>query len=128
VIRHSCLQDLGLLDERFVFYSEDYDWFKRLKDAGWSVLFCPQAQVVHHWGASSGQRSEWAMSQLYRSKRLYYAKHYGILVEMVLRLGLTARFSAKALLVLAAYPIRRNAARQEMKLQQKLMREMLTEL
>lgn len=99
MIRRQALTDVGLLDEGFAFYSEDYDWFKRLKAAGWQVLFCPSARVIHHWGASSGQRNEWARWQLYRSKRLYTRKHYGVMAELLLRVGLGLRFMAKALVV-----------------------------
>ena len=49
MIRREALDQVGLLDESFLFYSEDYDWFKRLSDAAWQVLFCPKAQVLHYW-------------------------------------------------------------------------------
>ncbi|MFC2023891.1 glycosyltransferase family 2 protein [Chloroflexota bacterium] len=94
VRRETFLQE-GLLDERFPFYSEDDDWFKRLNDAGWQTLFCPQAVVVHHWGASARKRRAWAELQLYRGKRRYYLKHHGILAERLLRAGLVVRFLLK---------------------------------
>lgn len=100
LIRREALTKVGLLDERFVFYSEDYDWFHRLRRAGWQAIYCPQAVITHHWGGSSKMRSEWAERQLYRSKRLYYRKHNGSLGEWVLRCGLSARFLGK---VLASY-------------------------
>ncbi|HSH04652.1 MAG TPA: glycosyltransferase family 2 protein [Anaerolineae bacterium] len=98
LISRTALDEVGLLDEQFGFYSEDYDWFYRLQAAGWQTLFCPQAEIFHHWGASSKMRNEWALKQLYKSKRIYFAKHYGSGTELILRLGLLTRFTAKAII------------------------------
>jgi GT2 family glycosyltransferase len=94
-IKRETVNEVGLLDERFPFYSEDDDWFKRLKDEGWKTLFCPQAEVVHLWGASARKRSGWAALQLYRGKRRYCLKHQGILAERLLRAGFAAKFLLK---------------------------------
>lgn len=123
LIRRAALDQVGLLDEGFAFYSEDYDWFKRLKDAGWQALYCPQAEIVHHWGASSRQRGEWALRQLYRSKRRYFVKHYGTRVERVLCLGLILRFAAKMGVALVLYPVSRGKAAQQARLYFRLMQD-----
>lgn len=128
LIRRAALEQVGLLDESFEFYSEDYDWFKRLKDAGWQALYCPRAEIVHHWGASSRQRSEWALRQLYRSKRRYFAKHHGARTEQILRLGLACRFAAKIGLVLASYPLRRAEALRQARLYGRLFHDMRSAL
>jgi GT2 family glycosyltransferase len=125
LIRRETLQATGLLDETYVFYSEDYDWFKRAHDAGWQVLFCPHAQVMHHWGASSRQSSDWSISQLYRSKRLYFIKHYGRNAEKVLRGGLCVRFAVKYGLAVLAYPMQAPASQATMRRCRILIREML---
>lgn len=125
MIRREALEQVGLLDERFEFYSEDYDWFKRLKDAGWQTIYCPQAQIVHHWGASSSQRSEWSLRQLYRSKRLYFAKHYGAAAETMLRVGLIGRFTLKWLVGAAKYPFNRQSSSHQRTLYRRLIQDML---
>ena len=123
LIRRTVLDQVGPLDESFHFYSEDYDWFKRLKDAGWKALYCPQAEIMHHWGASSSQSSQWAISQLYRSKRIYFAKHYGPTAEALLRLGLALRFGLKLLILIIVWPLRRGTALQ-IRQQQQLIKDM----
>jgi len=95
LLRRAAIEAIGPLDERFEFYSEDYDYFKRLKDGGWAALFCPSARVYHRWGASSAQRPEWAMRQLYRGKRLYFAKHASPAAESLVRLAFLVRFGGK---------------------------------
>jgi hypothetical protein len=128
LIRREALQTTGLLDETYAFYSEDYDWFKRAHDAGWQILFCPSAQVMHHWGASSRQSSDWSITQLYRSKRLYFFKHYGRNAEKMLRSGLCVRFAVKYGLAALAYPIRTPASQATMRRCRILIREMLRPL
>lgn len=125
LIRRATLEQVGVLDESFIFYSEDYDWFKRAKDAGWDVLFCPEPRVKHHWGASSSQKSDWSLRQLYNSKRVYFAKHYGRAAESGLRLGLMVRFMLKWLLAFITFPLQPERSRQQARSQAKLMRVML---
>ena len=121
LIRRKVLEKVGLLDEQFLFYSEDYDWFRRIKKAGWWAIFCPQAEVIHYWGGSSKKNNEWALSQLYRSKRIYFAKQGGPLSESILRLGLTVRFAAK--LAVASLPGRNSTM---VHTYRRLIREMMT--
>ncbi len=125
--RRTAQQDVGELDERFIFYSEDYDWFKRMQETGWSVMFCPAAHVKHHWGASSSMRSEWADSQLFRSKRLYFRKHFGNRTEHLLRIGLWLRFFAKLMIASLIYPLRPRWAKSQVRRNNLLMQEMITE-
>lgn len=100
LICRETLIDVGTLDESYWLYSEDYDWFLRVKRAGWRVVHIPSASVVHHWGGSSQHRPLWASCMLYRAKLIYFRKHYGSVSEFVLRLGLSARFAVKTLLQL----------------------------
>jgi GT2 family glycosyltransferase len=99
LIRRVALEQVGLLDEDYLFYSEDYDWFMRLKKVGWQTIFCPQARISHHWGGSSKKNNAWALSHLYRSKRIYFFKHHGFAAKLLLQAGLTLRFLAKWLIL-----------------------------
>lgn len=47
LIRRSALQDVGLYDERIFYGPEDVDLCLRLQQAGWSVVYNPEAVVVH---------------------------------------------------------------------------------
>ena len=53
MVRKKALEQVGLLDERFYIYAEDKDWCKRFSDAGWYVVFNPEAEIIHYGGASS---------------------------------------------------------------------------
>lgn len=125
MIRREALEQVGLLDERFEFYSEDYDYFMRLRQVGWETIFCPQSRIVHHWGASSSQRSEWSLRQLYRSKRLYSAKHQGATAETVLRFGFAVRFAIKWVIGAIRYLLGQPNAYRQMARYRLLMHDML---
>jgi GT2 family glycosyltransferase len=72
----SSIERVGLLDEDFFFYREDYDWCKRFWEQGFPVLIIPKYKVVHHGGASSSAESVRFKSELYRSKLIYWKKYF----------------------------------------------------
>jgi GT2 family glycosyltransferase len=57
-IRKAVLDQVGNWDERYFFYGEDLDFFYRIKEARWKVMFYPKVLALHHKGASSGLRKE----------------------------------------------------------------------
>ena len=50
--RRECLEAVGGFDEGFFLYEEDADLCRRVRAAGWRVLFTPAAEVVHQLGRS----------------------------------------------------------------------------
>ncbi len=51
------------------------DLSRRIRDAGWSVRYLPDATVVHHGGQSTGQSPLDQPRLLWESRLLYYRKH-----------------------------------------------------
>jgi len=70
LLRRKALDEVGLFDEGYWMYMEDLDLCYRFAQAGWLTWYEPGATVVHIKAGSSGQ---------YRSPRLNYAFHYGML-------------------------------------------------
>jgi N-acetylglucosaminyl-diphospho-decaprenol L-rhamnosyltransferase len=56
LVRREALDAVGLFDEGFFMFSEETDWLYRFRQAGWKVLFTPDAEVVHLGGVSHGGR------------------------------------------------------------------------
>jgi GT2 family glycosyltransferase len=52
LVRREATEQVGLFDERYFMFSEEVDWCYRFRQAGWSVVFFPEAEVVHVGGAS----------------------------------------------------------------------------
>lgn len=58
IIRKDVYKEVGGFDDNYFFYGEDLDYFYRIKQAGWKVMFYPKALLRHHKGGSSGLRKE----------------------------------------------------------------------
>jgi len=48
LVRRSCLEDLGGLDEDYFLYYEDVDLCLRARARGWSVWYEPNLTLIHH--------------------------------------------------------------------------------
>ncbi|HAT1820628.1 glycosyltransferase family 2 protein [Legionella pneumophila] len=46
-VRRKTIDDIGLLDAKYFLYCEDYDWFYRVIQGGWKIIFTPQTKVTH---------------------------------------------------------------------------------
>jgi N-acetylglucosaminyl-diphospho-decaprenol L-rhamnosyltransferase len=78
VIRREALDQVGLLDEDFFMYSEDTELCFRLKQAGWQVVYWPEARV-RHWGGYSTSQVRDAMGvEALRSTNRLFRKCYGV--------------------------------------------------
>ncbi len=77
LVRRDALEQVGPLDESYFMYTEEVDWCYRIRRAGWTVVWVPQARVLHYGGQSTQQIPEEMFLHLYRSKVQYFRKHYG---------------------------------------------------
>jgi GT2 family glycosyltransferase len=78
LIRGNILNSLGGFDGRFFHQYEDADLCHRVWESGKSVLFCPDAEIVHIGGAKRGNYPIKVQLETQRSKYRYYHKHYGM--------------------------------------------------
>lgn len=70
------LRPVERFDERFFLYCEDTELCRRLRKHG-RILYVPEAEFVHHLGAS-GSAARWRSVAMYnRGKELYFAIHHG---------------------------------------------------
>jgi N-acetylglucosaminyl-diphospho-decaprenol L-rhamnosyltransferase len=76
LLRRAALEEIGLLDERFFVYFEEVDLCLRLKQAGWRVVFAPDAEITHIGGQSSQTDRTASLRYRYRSLFEFYRKHY----------------------------------------------------
>ncbi len=56
LVRREAAEAAGPLDEGYFMYSEDVEWCRRIRRAGYQVVCAPNVSVVHHVGGSSRQR------------------------------------------------------------------------
>jgi N-acetylglucosaminyl-diphospho-decaprenol L-rhamnosyltransferase len=50
--RRAAIDEVGLLDEGFFLFSEESDWCYRFRRGGWQVLFTPDGEFAHVYGAA----------------------------------------------------------------------------
>jgi N-acetylglucosaminyl-diphospho-decaprenol L-rhamnosyltransferase len=88
LVRREAIEQVGPLDEDFFLFSEETDWCYRFRQAGWKVLFYPDAEFVHVGGASHGGRM---FRENLRGHLRFLAKHRGsVEAERARRLLLAA--------------------------------------
>jgi GT2 family glycosyltransferase len=90
--RREAIEEVGLLDEGFFMYSEELDWCRRFRDAGWRVVYLPTAQIVHYVGKSSEQVVAARHVHFQTSKVRYFCKYHGPLPGEILRWFLLANY------------------------------------
>lgn len=76
-VRTRAARDLGLFDERYFLYSEEVDWCRRFRAAGWRVVYLPSAEVVHVEGGTSRRDLLARDLQFHQSRRGYMARWHG---------------------------------------------------
>jgi N-acetylglucosaminyl-diphospho-decaprenol L-rhamnosyltransferase len=91
--RREVLQQIGGLDEGFFMYSEELDWCRRIKAAGWRVVYHPAAQIIHHEGKSSEQAVPARHINFQRSKIRYTGKYHGGRMAAALRIYLLSLYA-----------------------------------
>jgi GT2 family glycosyltransferase len=92
-VRREAMRQVGPLDEDYYMYIEDLDWCYRFRKAGWKIVYHPEATTLHLKGQSAKQNSSAMISELFRSTKTFYRKHYfpstGPVHEMALLHGLS---------------------------------------
>ncbi|MFX0201394.1 MAG: glycosyltransferase family 2 protein [Candidatus Hodarchaeota archaeon] len=77
IARRELIQALEGFDESFFLYGEDLDLCMRIRKAGWSIGYIPDAVVVH-WGGQSERDSlpveVW--EKKFKAESIFYHKHY----------------------------------------------------
>jgi N-acetylglucosaminyl-diphospho-decaprenol L-rhamnosyltransferase len=90
--RREAIERVGPMDERFFMYSEELDWCRRFREAGWRVVYLPTAQILHHEGKSSEQVLPARHIHFQTSKVRYFRKYHGHVAAEALRLFLLGNY------------------------------------
>jgi GT2 family glycosyltransferase len=71
LVRREAGAAVGWLDPAFFVYSDEVDFCRRLRDAGWSILYVPSAEAVHHEQLSTGAGAERRIVEFSRNRDRY---------------------------------------------------------
>jgi N-acetylglucosaminyl-diphospho-decaprenol L-rhamnosyltransferase len=97
LVRREAAEQVGWLDPDFFVYSDETDFCRRLHDAGWRVLFVPQAHAVHHDQLSTDAAAmRRRIVEFHRGRDLYFRKHRMPVARVLWRLCWTWAYLARA--------------------------------
>src|SRR5215207_5636202 len=85
LVRRDAGARIGWMDPAFFVYSDEVDFCKRLRDAGWAVLYVPPAEAIHHEQLSTGDVPTRRIVELSRNRDRYMRKHHSRLSALLVR-------------------------------------------
>jgi N-acetylglucosaminyl-diphospho-decaprenol L-rhamnosyltransferase len=76
LVRRGAAAQVDYLDPAFFVYSDEVDFARRLRDAGWRSLWVPGAVAVHHEQLSTDTVPERRIVEMARGRDRYMRKHH----------------------------------------------------
>ncbi|HEV3046636.1 MAG TPA: glycosyltransferase [Solirubrobacteraceae bacterium] len=101
LVRREAAAQVDYLDPAFFVYSDEVDFARRLRDAGWSSVFVPAARAVHHEQLSTGALPERRIVELARGRERYMRKHHSPAAALAVRALSAWSYALRALAALA---------------------------
>jgi N-acetylglucosaminyl-diphospho-decaprenol L-rhamnosyltransferase len=97
LVRRAAAEQVGWLDGDFFVYSDETDFCRRLRDAGWRILFVPGAEAVHHDQLGTDLAAmRRRIVEFHRNRDLYFRKHGMHLTRLVWKACWTWAYLARA--------------------------------
>ena len=101
MVRRAAIDEVGAFDERYFMHCEDLDLCMRIRSAGWTVRFVPQARIWHALRGTTGGRTIGTELHKHRGMVIFYRTHWApshaAPLMWIVYAGVWARFSAVAL-------------------------------
>ncbi|MCX7661081.1 MAG: glycosyltransferase family 2 protein, partial [Candidatus Omnitrophica bacterium] len=101
LFKEEIVKKVGLMDERFFMYYDEVDLCYRIKKTGGKIFFVPQIKIIHYANQSSNQVPLEAERWKYRSRLLFFEKHYGKISVIILTFNLII----KTVITLGIFPL-----------------------
>jgi N-acetylglucosaminyl-diphospho-decaprenol L-rhamnosyltransferase len=101
LVRRTAAAEVDYLDPDFFVYSDEVDFARRLRDAGWRSLYVPAAAAIHHEQLSSDVVPERRIVELARNRDMYMRKHHSRAATLAVRWLTAWAYALRALATLA---------------------------
>jgi N-acetylglucosaminyl-diphospho-decaprenol L-rhamnosyltransferase len=85
LVRREAAAQVDYLDPAFFVYSDEVDFARRLRNAGWRSLYVPSAVAIHHEQLSTDTVSEPRIVEMARNRDLYMRKHHSHSAALAVR-------------------------------------------
>jgi N-acetylglucosaminyl-diphospho-decaprenol L-rhamnosyltransferase len=109
LVRRTAAAQVDYLDPDFFVYSDEVDFARRLRDAGWRSVYVPDAVAIHHEQLSTDAVPERRIVEMARNRDRYMRKHHSSPTARAVRwlTAWTYALRALAALVLPGHSARR---------------------
>jgi N-acetylglucosaminyl-diphospho-decaprenol L-rhamnosyltransferase len=97
LVRRAAAEQVGYLDPDFFVYSDEVDFARRLRDAGWRSVYVPGAAAIHHEQLSTDAVPERRIVEMARNRDLYMRKHHSPGAARAVRWLTAWSYAARAL-------------------------------
>ena len=77
LVRRAAIEAVGLMDEGYWMYCEDSDFCQTFRAAGWSLVYVPDATMLHVLGGSSKTARAEMIAAYNHGACRYFGKHHG---------------------------------------------------
>ncbi|HEX4484470.1 MAG TPA: glycosyltransferase [Solirubrobacteraceae bacterium] len=97
LVRRDAAAEVDYLDPAFFVYSDEVDFARRLRDAGWLSVYVPDAVAVHHEQLATDTVPERRIVELSRNRDLYMRKHHSAAAARAVRWLTALPYALRAL-------------------------------
>jgi hypothetical protein len=97
LVRREAAEQVDYLDPDFFVYSDEVDFARRLRDAGWLSLYVPSAVAIHHEQLSTDAVPERRIVEMARNRDLYMRKHHSAAAALAVRWLTAVPYALRAL-------------------------------
>jgi N-acetylglucosaminyl-diphospho-decaprenol L-rhamnosyltransferase len=101
LVRTEAAREIEWFDPAFFVYSDEVDFCRRLRDAGWRTLYVPAAEAVHHEQLSTGGIPERRIVELSRNRDRYMRKHHSASAAAAVRVLTAWTYAVRSLAAVA---------------------------
>lgn len=104
LVRKEAIEDVGLLDDHYFLYCEDYDWFYRFIQNKWNIIFTPQTKVMHIKSYSTRQIPfkvlVYKARGMWRYHNKFFKNNTSIFTTLLVRIGIVSRLGVLGSMIL----------------------------
>lgn len=101
-------------DKDYFMFSEEVDLCKRVSNAGFQIVYCPQYSI-HHIGSVSGKKDYRLYTiRAFSSKNIFISKHYKSFYRFIMRSLLYAQLLTQIVIWTVLYPINKQKSKQKL--------------
>jgi GT2 family glycosyltransferase len=102
LVRREAAAQVGWLDPDFFVYSDEVDFARRLRDAGWISLYVPAAAAVHHEQLATAGVPQRRIVEFHRNRDLYMRKHHSPAAARAVRWLTAFSYAVRSVVALLA--------------------------